>query len=328
MYSDWDEIGKMAPIDIGTDIQDGDVIVLPPIKDYPADGPVKDPRDLEPKLPFRAWTYQGTVKDQVSGEPIPGATVAFFQGGAKIYQVIADSKGMFYVTIDEQPDTISITAAEFHPWSWPASEQQHNFELERKVGELPPVLVPGSGNNNNMLLLLLLGAVVISQTDGKKKVGKVDTSTVLTVGAGLALVVGFSTIKKLLESLGIFQSQDGKDYEDLLSDPGSFWNPGFWKAGPVGTLILTTGSCEWLYNEIYNSFSVWGDDENRIYAAFKQLKTQSQLSFFSDWVQSNKGTDLLRWLHGSNVGPVGDHLSVSEIAVITDYFKKLPKFKI
>lgn len=160
------------------------------------------------------------------------------------------------------------------------------------------------------------------------RTGKIDTGTIITIGAGVALLFGMKTISSILEELGVIKSKDGKDYDNNINNPYSFWNPLFWQQGGPGTLLITAAHCQWLYSEIYNSFGIFNDDEARIYAAFKTLKTQSQLSYFSWWIQQNKNLDLLKWLKGGNWGPIGDHLSVAEIAVITDYFKRLPKYKV
>jgi len=141
------------------------------------------------------------------------------------------------------------------------------------------------------------------------------------------MLIGFKTISKLLTELGIFSSQGAKDYEAEVENPYSFWNPLFWQKAPAGSWILRVETCEWIWNEIINSFSTWGDNEDRIYAAFHTMKTQSQLSFFSEWVQTNKKKNLLTWLLGGDIGPFGDRLSAYEISKITDYFKRLPKYK-
>lgn len=140
-------------------------------------------------------------------------------------------------------------------------------------------------------------------------------------------LIAFSIVRELLENLGLWQSKESKDYDQEKANPYSFWNPLFWRQGGEGTLLLTNAKCQWLYNEIYESFGFFNDDESRIYSAFKTLKTQSQLSYFSWWLQNNKGTDLLDWLKGTNTGPIGDHLDTEEISVITNYFKQLPKYK-
>lgn len=157
---------------------------------------------------------------------------------------------------------------------------------------------------------------------------KVDEKTVIIATMGIAAIIGVKTITNLLERIGIFSSKESKSYDDHVTNPKSFWNPLMWKDGPADTLILKNQFCEWMYKEIYNSFSFWGDNEDRIYAAFHSLKTQSQLSYFSYWMQENKNINLLSWLIGSNIGPWGDHLSASEINKITQYFNRLPKYKI
>lgn len=144
---------------------------------------------------------------------------------------------------------------------------------------------------------------------------------------GIITLVAFPMVRATMENLGLWQSKEGKDFDNQQTDPGSFWNPKFWESGPDGTLLLTEASCSWLYNEIYDSFNWYNDDESRIYAAFKALKTQSQLSYFSHWVQTRKGMDLLDWLIGGKYGPVGDHLSAAEVYNITEYISKLPKYK-
>lgn len=330
MYIDFEEIGKIAADDIGIFTPPGGsgdfvpIRVLEPVKENPI-LPADDGGGGMVK--FRAFNYSGRVQDSVTGEPISGASVSLINGGQIIQRVFANNKGEFSVSMEGPAEIIEVTAAEYTGWDFPASEQQHVFELERKVKDLPPVLLPGGGSNS-WLWLALLGGVAIYDQSQKKKVGAVDKNTVLVVGLGAALFMGFGVIKNILEGLGIFQSQDGKDYEDHLSDPGSFWSPEMWKKGPAGTLIITEAGCQHLFSEIYNSFSPFGDDEARIYAAFKTLKTQSQLSYFAWWVREKHGVDLLRWLHGGNVGPIGDNLSVAEIAVITDYFNKLPRWKV
>jgi len=322
--SDWDQIrdaAKLYP-------QEEEIIIMPP-------PPIKteDPGDYDPRDPksgvFRSYSYYGTVVDSASQEPIAGATVAFYAGGQLIHQVSADSKGVFQATFNDAPvEVIRITSAEHKGWDFPASTVQHILELERKVKELPPVLLDSGGKKNTWLWLLLAGAVIVDQS-GKKKVGKVDVGTILTIGAGAALLYGLKATTAIFQELGITQSQAGKDYDWHLANPNSFWNGNFWQKGPPGTLLITHAGCQWLYDEIYNSFGFFDDDEERIYAAFKsKVKTKSQLSYFSYWLQLNKGKDLLRWLHGGNYGPIADHLSVKEISVITKYVEKLPDYKL
>lgn len=154
----------------------------------------------------------------------------------------------------------------------------------------------------------------------------INKNTLFLIGGAIALLYGSKLLKTLFEGLGISQTKEGQEYDQQISNPGSFWNGELWQKLPPPARILKNETCEYLYNEIYDSFSWYNDDETRIYAAFKSvIKAQSQLSYFSWWLQKNKNMDLLRWLHGSNYGPLGDHLSVEEIAVITNYVQGLPK---
>jgi len=324
-------IGKMANQDLAFFVEN-------PTKETPIDiGPTKDvlpiEGDIYPPGKLIAIPYTGVVLDKQSGEPIPGASVYLYSAGSPIAGQATNSKGEFYLTTDIDGNQINISHASYKPSTVKAAiYRNENFyiaELERDEKELPPVKLPsGTSGNNNMWLLLLLAGAVLAVNSDKKKVGKIDMSTLLLIGAGGAMLLGFDTIKKLMESIGLWKSKDEKDFDENTSNPDSMWSPLFWTKGGTNTLILTNSFCNWLYDEIYDSFGVFNDDEARIYAAFKQLKTQSQLSYFSYWVQQNKGTDLLEWLIGGKYGPVGDHLSVSEIKVITDYVSKLPKYRL
>lgn len=296
--------------------------ILPP---NPRLLPIDPDKDHEP-IKFPVTFYYGEIKDKETGEPIPGATIEFIGSDGKlIYRKMSDANGYFEFSTEIQPETIVITATEFNGMKFPASSDQHLFNLVRIKKELEPVLV--TSGKKNYLWIALLGLFIIAASS-KKKIGKIDQKSILTIGLAVLMIFGFSTLKKFFEGLGIFQSKEGKEFDQEISDPGSFWNPGFWQKGGSGTLILTDAACEWLYNEIYNSFSIWGDDEKRIFSAFKTIKTQSQLSYFSYWLMQKKNIDLLKWLKGSDWGPVGDHLSVDEISVITTYIKQLPKYKV
>lgn len=322
MKSDWLNIMGLV------DDQTGYKMIDQPIKDPPENGNGKPPDILidEPPTKSESTSYYGTVSDSSSGEPVPGATVLFTSGDQRLKQVIADRDGYFEASFINRPDKINITAAEYKGWMFPASEYQHKFELEREMHVLDPVVVT-AGKKSSWILAAIAAAVIYNESKPKRSVGKIDMPTLLVVGVGGAMLIGFDVVVKFLRELGIGQTKEGHDYDDQVSNPGSFWSPNFWKAGPPGTHLVTNDYASQLFNEIDNSFGFLGDDEAAIYAAFKKLSYQSQLSYFSYWVQQNKGLDLLKWLKGSDYGPWGDHLSVKEISVITDYFSRLPKFK-
>jgi hypothetical protein len=316
-------IGRADLVTLETPFVDNEPIRYPPqIEEY------QDPVNTGKGL---STAYSGTVLDKDSGIPLQGASVYLLSGGQAVSGMPTNASGQFnFINADAGGDSIRITHTGYKPISVKAAQLQNNnffiVLLEKDIVELDPVEIPGGGssNNNTLWLLLLAGGVLASQ-QGKKQVGKIGVDTVLMVAAGGTLILGFDLVKKLLVNLGIWDSPEEQSYDDEVNNPYSFWSPLFWQQGPDGTVLITNSGCEYLYNEIYDSFGILGDDESRIYAT---LKTQSQLSYFSWWLAKNESLDLLNWLLGNNTGPIGDHLSTAEIKIITDYFSKLPKYKV
>lgn len=328
------------------DPQYPDPVFVGPVKD-----PVMDPVMVKDPVYIKeenftedkgAAIFSGMLIDAETTEKIVGATVALYQGNFLLTNTQTDTTGYFALQdYTHTADKILFTHVGYKPLAVKRDLALNTrvFYMEHDVKVIDPVVLPPGGGgggggsdpsdkNKKLMWGALAVVAILALSQEKKKLGKVDTGTVFAIGTGLAMLLAFKTITKILEDLGLSQSEEGKNYDEHLANPYSFWNPLFWTKGPTGTHLVKSDTCKWLYDEIYNSFSFWGDDEQRIYSAFKEtIKYQSQLSYFSDWVQKNKGKDLLRWLHGGNWGPVGDHLSVSEIQVITDYVSKLPKYK-
>lgn len=305
----------------------GEVKIDPPaLPIYPGDfetspGAVIDPNP-SPIL-YKTFTYSGTVVNEIN-EPVPGASIYLLLNGEKIAGVVADSNGNFSVTAQQQPTSIVISSTGYVAWEWTADPAQNIYQLKIDVKDLDPVdLPPGKKANYSWLALLLLIPLLKEE---KKKVGKIEMSTVLAIGAGLGIVLGFDTIVKILRELGIGQTKEGQDYDDQVSDPGSFWSPAFWKTGGAGTKILTNADVISINDQIINAFHWYNDDEAAVTAAFKRMHYQSQLSYFADWFAGYQGQDLLKWLKGSDIWP-DDRLSVAHIAEITNYFKQLPKYR-
>lgn len=150
-------------------------------------------------------------------------------------------------------------------------------------------------------------------------------------GAALAFrVLGpvLGGVDRLFQGLGISQSAAAASLEAMKRDPGSFWNGQFWRNVSKRTAgglvkVLTTVAVNDLWASLNNAFGYFNDDEAAAIAAFKKhIRTQTQLSYFSEWVGKNAGVDLLTWLEGS--GYPNDRLSADEIDIITQYVKKLP----
>jgi hypothetical protein len=159
-----------------------------------------------------------------------------------------------------------------------------------------------------------------------------DQRLVLWIAGGIVAfrVVGplLGGVDRLFQGLGISQSAAAASLEQMKRDPGSFWNGQFWrnvsKRTPGGLVkVLTTAAVNDLWASLNKAFGYFNDDEAAAIAAFKKyIKTQTQLSYFSEWVAKNAGIDLLTWLEGS--GYPNDRLSAEEIDIVSQYVKKLP----
>ena len=158
-----------------------------------------------------------------------------------------------------------------------------------------------------------------------------DKRLVLWIAGGIVAlrVAGplLSSIDRIFEGLGISQSAAAASLEAMKRDPQSFWNGQYWrnvsKRTPGGLVkILTNAAVNDLWASLNKAFGYFNDDETAAIAAFKKhIRTQTQLSYFSEWVAKNAGVDLLTWLEGS--GYPNDRLSAEEIDIITQYVKKL-----
>lgn len=317
-------MGKTAAIDIGMGVENDGEIVPGGVMNPPALPAEDGTTDTGSGTKGQVYPYYGFVVDSSTGQPIPGATVAFLINGTKKAQIAANSSGYFEYTAEIVPiDQIAISSASYIDNTFPASTYQHTFELEPDIHQLDPVVL--TAHKQNWLLLLALVAVVVYESNkGKKKVGKIETSTILFVGSGL---IGFSIVKKLLESLGIWQGEGVKKTKEEQTNPNSPWKPEFYKAAPTGSTIFTMASAQTLAAQIHGAFTIFQDDFNKIFAAFTQCKTQSQVSFLADVFQQKYGEDLLSFLtDGGGIMP-WDGLNSGHMKTILDYVSNLPKYK-
>lgn len=157
-----------------------------------------------------------------------------------------------------------------------------------------------------------------------KKGLQINTNTILAVGAGIAVIWGLTGLKGFLNKLGITESQDTKDLDKEAANPYSPWSPLFWTKGPTGTILLRVADMEKMYQTLQDSWGYFDDDEEKAKGVIKGLKTQSQLSFFSDWMKKTKSIDLFDYMRG---GAYWHRLEDSDMNELTEYIKKLPKYK-
>jgi hypothetical protein len=157
-----------------------------------------------------------------------------------------------------------------------------------------------------------------------KKGINIDTGTILAIGAGIAVIWGLTGLKGLLNKLGITDSQDTRDLDQEASNPYSPWSPLFWNQGPSGTKLLNVATMQNMYDTLQSAWGYFDDDEEKAIGVIKGLKTQSQLSFFADWLQKTKSIDLFDYMRG---GAYWNRLEDSDMNELTQYIKQLPKYK-
>lgn len=194
------------------------------------------------------------------------------------------------------------------------------------LAENPDVqMQKGSSIPWTFIALVTIG--VAYYRNNTKKVGKLGTEDLLPILILTGGIIGFSLIKKILESLGIWNSQDTKDLDNASTNPDSWWNPNFWKTKPSNipfTNPITETTGRELAAQVYNSFGPFNDDEERAISVFKLLPSQAAGSFLSEIFANQYGQDMLTFLRG---GPwPQDRLSDSDVNTINNFVKNLPKY--
>lgn len=292
----------------------------PPVKEFPAD---ENTRTLTGTI------YSGTVINESTGDALPNATVSFYSNGSLVGNVIANRDGSFMIDPETDITSIEVTHTGYEPRTFKAGVYANNgyylMPLKIKLNELPDVVVTANRKNNDWIFWAVLTAAYLQEQNKRSSVGKIDTGTIVAAGAGVALLVGFSTIKKLFEGVGFWDSKDDKDIAAEKENIYSPWSPRFAENAPPGSLLLTTAVATNMINRIANAFGWFDDDENAIYAIFNELKTQSQLSSLSYHFSRMYSGTLLDWLTGTDE-PGADHLSNEEVARINRIIYKLPKY--
>lgn len=275
----------------------------------------------------------GRLKDAIGAGVVQGATVSIFTADGAPLGLSTTSNDVGYFAINsgniQVGDKIKISHVSYNPVELTVTgASSYGFiPMDRKVVELPPVVVTSPDKKNNAAVpLLILGALALASTK-KKAVSGPGGDTALLVGVAAVGFLGFDIVKKLLETVGLWRSQDVKDVADEIQNPNSPFSPEFYKKAPAGSLLLTTATCKQYMDILTDAFGPFDDDESQAVGVFKQMRTQSQVSFFADYFSKNifpPGPDLLTWLRGG-AWP-NDRLSAAELNEIVKYVNKLPKY--
>lgn len=112
----------------------------------------------------------------------------------------------------------------------------------------------------------------------------------------IAAVVYFMIIRPVLIKFGIIKSAEDKKRDEVAKTFGtsteSPFSPTYYKR-VKNAVIFTRATGERIADQLYDAIgSIWGDDENAIYSALRQLKTKSQLSYVSELVTLRHKADL------------------------------------
>lgn len=141
--------------------------------------------------------------------------------------------------------------------------------------------------------------------------------------AGIAVGVYFLVIKPLTEKLGLKASSEEKEAEKILEKQETKIN--IWQgteavkraAGANSTIkLLSYSSAASKADGIQDSFSFYNDDEERIYAIFRDLNAQTQVASLVDQYRLRHKADLLNALKSN--------LSTTEVSEITKIINQKP----
>jgi hypothetical protein len=181
----------------------------------------------------------------------------------------------------------------------------------------------------NYTPLILAAAVgVIWWYFGKKKKNRlggfdIDKKDIISIFWLVGGVISFGLIKRLLESLGIWKSQDSKDLDNASMNPNSFWSPTYYlQFSSYSYAIYRTDAERWA-REIYDAMGAFDDCEECVIGVIRNnIRTKANMSYLCAVFQDLYGQDLLTWLRGG-FWPK-DRLSDADVAVINNYVSKLP----
>jgi hypothetical protein len=264
-------------------------------------------------------TFTNTIVD-TNGNPIYGASYYVYN------KQTGERSGTGYET--DASGTCSFTAT-VQPWpNWYLKIEKQGYKTKEIA--IDDLINLGSGVKIQLqktfpFALIAIALIAINTyIKQNKKVGALNEQDIKNIMLATGGILAFSLIKQLLEFLGIWQSREDQQLEDAATNPNSFWNPNFWQLSNTYTYALTNQQAQYYAQQLYESLSTWGDDEDKIKGIFRQMRTQANVSFIAFWFQRTYNKDLLNYLRTGHFPTYG--LSTSDMAEINSYISKLPKF--
>jgi hypothetical protein len=156
---------------------------------------------------------------------------------------------------------------------------------------------------------------------------KENHDQLIIAGVGLALLY-FGLIKPITDKLGLTQSEKERALAEIAetASGSNGWNPNFYKdytAKNRKWTILTSSAAQRIAKQLSAAWGTINDDEQAIYAAFRSLKNQLQLSQVSDTYSKTYKQDLLTRLKAPWYY-LRDGLDANEFAEVAKIVNALP----
>lgn len=148
----------------------------------------------------------------------------------------------------------------------------------------------------------------------------------LIIGGAVLAVLYFGIIRPITNKLGLTQSEKDRAEAAMIAEANNNegWNPAFYKTRfPYTIMLMTNATAEARAKQIYDAFGFFNDDEDKIYAVFRLLKSKAQLSQLCDAYSRLYKQDLLRRLQ-TPWHYAKDGLTAAEFAIIAGMVQKLP----
>lgn len=270
-----------------------------------------------------------TIIDASTKQPIAGAVVTLRDPVYdKDVSVTANANGQLYFDI---PDDYLWSYGVTSVTATVVKEGYAVLIITQRLGLVGETISRtwelSKGTNVSPWLIAAALAAIYVYRRNNKKVGALTSDDVKTIMLATGGIIGFTLIKQLLESLGIWQDADGAALDNATNNPNSFWSPIFWQNKPTytpWTYTINEAQAIGILQQIQDCFSFYNDNEERAIGIFKTLRTQSNLSYLA-YVFADQGKgDLLTYLRGGNWPQ--DRLSDADVQVINQYISRLPKY--
>ena len=275
----------------------------------------------------------GTITDAATGKPVVNAywQESYYDdssGNISPFGNKYPAPGGNYNIDFDALGLSGLSANHYFVFSAPGYEIYYANDIS--LNDTPNVLLPKSAGilSSSAGGILAVGAglfLLASQNKKKHEIGKLETKDVfpyLLIG-GAVLALGL--VKKITDAFGLTSSADQQAVNNYSNTPGSFWNSDFWQeftSWPDSVLVNNDSAASQLWIALDNSWGVMVPNFDNVFAIFKTMKSQSDLSYFSYYVKSNEGEDLLGYLQGFSWTET--RLSASQIVQISNYITQLP----